>query len=779
MLEPEKLTGKRLGRYIVLEQIATGGMATLYKARDTTLNRHVALKVLLSSLAVDSSMVARFHREAEATAKLSHPNIVPVYDVGEEEGVHYIAMEYVEGKSLSEIIAEEAPLDPDRAIGIVEQVAHGLAAAHEAELIHRDIKPGNILIDRIHRKERARITDFGLVQVSEGTRITDAHTLLGTAQYMSPEQCCGDRLDVSLTHQIVEEETVPIGKLMPNLPRELDKIVRKMMAKKVGDRYQSADELLVDIRDYTRKLEEPPWLRALTRAIAAVAVLALIWLGYRIWISTRLDRVAGKLMAEAEAQFDRGMTAEAADRFEKVLHLAGNHREAKLGLGYCWAELGNLDAAEKMFLNAGPDEGYDREGLAAVKYARGEYEEAMKLCKEVATEFPERAYVHTIEGNIHYLNGKLDEAIKEYDAATRKKPLFGWHRAVTHSNLGRAYVDRGDTARALEHYRKATETYNSRFFTDYALALQKANRNDEALTELDKAREIDPDDELATLLKAEVERRKAFEADEERRSRISKRIAELDRMYREGQRLTQPARSDMWTSRPMVLALRINDLAGVRLRAGITEEVAQQLTKLLTEGGRVQPVERELMEGLLQELELGSSALVDEDTALRLGGLFAANLVGIGSMDLFGNDVIVMLRIIETETSLKKIILVEQFEKGTRIGDIARVLADKISAAVVDHYPLRARIIELTDEGGLTVNIGSKQGLQPEICMDVFTPATDRKGMTMRGKRVGRVEISSVEQNQAIARVIEGSDALQKGMLLVEVPTKVNLSGRE
>jgi len=814
MLEPEKLTGKRLGKYVVLEQIATGGMAVLYKARDTILNRHVALKVLLSSLCIDSSMVARFRREAEATAKLSHPNIVPVYDVGEEDGVHYIAMEYVEGESLSEIIAREAPIAPERALGIVEQVAHGLAAAHEADLIHRDIKPGNILIDR---KGRARLTDFGLVQISEGTRLTDARTLLGTAQYMSPEQCCGEQLDtrsdifslgvvlyrmlsgklpftgetpVSITHQIVEEETVPIRQLQPDLPPEIDKIVRKMMAKKVENRYQSVDELLEDIRAYLRKPEQKRRLHPVTRAVAAVAVVALIVFAYNLWKNAQLDRMARDLgimtpgppgtervvlaqvtgmMRDAEAQMDRGMTGNAADSFQEVLQLAPDHKKAKLALGYCLAELGEFDRAESMFLHAGPDGGYDKAGLAAVRYAQDKYAEAMELCKAVETEFPDNAYVHTIKGNIHHVNGELDEAIKEYKTALQKKPLFTCHRAVTHSNLGRVYLEKGDITQALEHYIKATDGDNPRHFTDYAVALQKADKYDQALMQVNRALEIRPEDELATLLKDELERRKAYHADDERRSRIRQQIAELERRYREGEQVGPPAARDQWTSRPMVLSLFVENAAGPGIRTVFRDLLVARLTQLLAEQGRVQPVEREMMEQLLEELGLGTSALADEDTALRLGKLFAANLVGIGSLDLFGDELTVTLRLIETETSLPRIVLVESFDRGAGVRQVAQALCDKITAKVASTYPLKGKVVDVADGGELIINIGSKQGLHEEIRMDVFTVATDRKGMTIRGTRVGTAEIVSLEQNQAVARAIESSTTLEKGMLLQEV----------
>jgi len=812
MIEPQDLAGRTIGKYTIIEQLGKGGMGIVYKGRDTVLNRTVALKVLPKELLSEPSMVARFRREAEAAANLNHPNIVSVYDVGEEEGVQFIAMEFVDGPSLSAIIAQQGWLQPERALDIIDEVAQGLAVAHEAGLVHRDIKPGNILIDG---KGHAKIVDFGLVQADDSTRITSTGTLLGTVRYMSPEQCRGERLDsrsdlfslgvvlyrmlsgklpfnadtpVATTHQIVEEDPVPIHVLRPDLLPSLCKIVARMMAKDVEKRYQTADELRQDVakcremmgsvtivrdgwhaglKSRFRTMLRKRWFRHLARLTAAIVAVAVIASGYTVWRYTQL----GNLVQEAEAYFDRGMAADAARGFERVLRMAPDHREAKLGMAYCLVEMGEFGRAEQTFGEVGPQQGHRDVGLAAIKYAQGDYDKAEELCNKAAQRYSDNGYVHTILGNIHFVRGDVDKAIQQYELALRKRPRFTWQQAATHINLGRAYADKGEYNQAMKHYIRAAETENPRYLTEYALALQKTNQYEDAMTQVDRALKTDPQDELAALLKAQIEQRMALEADEHRSEEFRERLNELVKMYGERRQAARPEFVDDWTSRPAVLSLAIGDLSGAKLRAGFKDLVVARLTQLLSAGGRVQPVEREIINQLMQELQLGSSDLVDQDTALRLGRLFAASLVGIGKMGLFDNKITVTLDLIETETSLKKIGVTVPFEKATGITEMAQTLADKITDEIVRHYPLKAKVTELKDEeASFLVNIGSKQGLKQGTEMALFAAATDGKGATIRGRQVGRAIISSVDQNQAVARTVEGSGEVETGMLLLELP---------
>jgi serine/threonine protein kinase len=178
-------------RYAVEKRLGQGGMATVDLAEDTELGRRVAVKRLFASLAGDYVFQQRFFREARLAAALSHPNLVTVYDVGEENGLPYIVMEYVDGETLAELMRREGPLPADRAVDLLLQVCAGLEHAHAAGLVHRDIKPQNLLV---RRDGVAKIADFGIARTIQSTQLTQVGTVLGTAAYLAPEQAVGEQV---------------------------------------------------------------------------------------------------------------------------------------------------------------------------------------------------------------------------------------------------------------------------------------------------------------------------------------------------------------------------------------------------------------------------------------------------------------------------------------------------------------------------------------------------------------------------------------------------------
>jgi serine/threonine-protein kinase len=253
------------GRYRLVARIGSGGMADVWCAEDEMLGRRVALKFLHERFAQDAEFVERFRREASAAAGLQHPNVVGVFDRGEWEGTHYIAMEYVEGASLKDLIARG--LSAGEAVEIVRQVLAGARFAHERGIVHRDLKPQNVLVDR---DGRARVTDFGIAKAGV-SEITQTGSVLGTAQYLSPEQAQGlevtARSDLysigvilyeALTGRLpfegdsavavalkqVSERPRPPSELNPAIPRALDAVVLRAMAKDPANRFASADEFI-------------------------------------------------------------------------------------------------------------------------------------------------------------------------------------------------------------------------------------------------------------------------------------------------------------------------------------------------------------------------------------------------------------------------------------------------------------------------------------------------------------------------------------------------------
>ena len=254
------------GRYRIARHLARGGMAEVYLAQDELLDRRVAVKVLFAELADDASFVERFRREARAAAGLNHPNIVSVYDFGQDDGAYFIVMEYVEGETLRDIIRSRGPLPPADATGIGADVAAALEAAHRRGIVHRDVKPGNVLIS-----DRVKVADFGIARAGDPREsLTQTGAVLGTATYLAPEQAQGHAVDprtdlyslgvvlyemlagrppfhgqtpVAVAYQHLSEAPVPPSRHNPDVPPGLDAVVLKALAKDPSRRHGSAEEL--------------------------------------------------------------------------------------------------------------------------------------------------------------------------------------------------------------------------------------------------------------------------------------------------------------------------------------------------------------------------------------------------------------------------------------------------------------------------------------------------------------------------------------------------------
>lgn len=263
-------------RYEIVGRIGAGGMSNVYKARDLKLNRYVAVKVLKPEFSADESFVKKFRVEAQSAAGLSHPNIVNVYDVGEEQGIHFIVMELVQGITLKHYIERKGKLDIREVLNISVQIASGMGAAHANRIIHRDIKPQNVIMSR---DGKVKVTDFGIAKAADSTTVTT--NAAGSVHYISPEQARGGYSDeksdiyslgitmyemvtgrvpydgennVSVALQHIQGNMVPPRQLNPDIPRSVERIILKCTMKKPDLRYNSAKELIMDLR---RALAEP------------------------------------------------------------------------------------------------------------------------------------------------------------------------------------------------------------------------------------------------------------------------------------------------------------------------------------------------------------------------------------------------------------------------------------------------------------------------------------------------------------------------------------------
>ncbi|TQR20877.1 Stk1 family PASTA domain-containing Ser/Thr kinase [Psychrobacillus vulpis] len=266
------MIGKRIsGRYKLLDMIGGGGMSNVYLAHDMILDRDVAIKVLRYDFSNEEELHRRFQREALSATSLTHPNIVSIYDVGEDGDIHYIVMEYVKGETLKQYIQKNAPISPVKSITIMKQLTSAIANAHNNHIIHRDIKPQNILLDE---EGKVKVTDFGIAMALSATSYTQTNSVLGTVHYLSPEQARGGtatkRSDiyalgivlfelltgqlpfsgesaVSIALKHLQTETPSIRAIIPSIPQSLENVVLKATAKNPNDRYGTAEEMELDL----------------------------------------------------------------------------------------------------------------------------------------------------------------------------------------------------------------------------------------------------------------------------------------------------------------------------------------------------------------------------------------------------------------------------------------------------------------------------------------------------------------------------------------------------
>ena len=325
------MVGKNLSHYKILEELGRGGMGIGYKAEDTKLHRTVAIKVLPSAALSSDDDRARFYREARAAASLSHPNIATVYEIDEAvpEGSKdddlrpFIAMEFIEGDTLEDRI-KKGPFKLDEAVRIASEMAEGLKAAHAKDIVHRDIKAANVMLDG---ESRAKILDFGLAQTTASTKLTRMGSTLGTVAYMSPEQARGEKVDArtdiwalgvtlyemiagshpfggdyeqAVVYSILNEDPEPLTAVRTGVPMGIEWLVSKCLSKKAENRYQTSSDLLVDLRnvDLTRSgisrtsgfisgahsTPAPRHSMKVTRPalwiVGDISALFIMWLGY-------------------------------------------------------------------------------------------------------------------------------------------------------------------------------------------------------------------------------------------------------------------------------------------------------------------------------------------------------------------------------------------------------------------------------------------------------------------------------------------------------------------
>ena len=354
---------QKIGKYEIVAELGQGGMGVVYKARDPFIGRMVALKTITPELVSDPEILKRFYREAQSAGTLQHPNIVTIYDLGEADGRPYIAMEFVEGESLQNIINRRARIPLAAKLKLVQQFCEGLGHAHKHGFVHRDVKPANILVTN---DGNVKVVDFGIVHL-ESTNLTKTGMFLGTIHYASPEQINDGRVDsrsdlwsvtcvvyefiaykkafdgsniAAIIAKVLSAEPEPLSRCCPGVPAELDTVISKGLKKNIEERYQSLDEMLGDLLPIARGLQQS---------------------------------FIGDLLLEAKDLREKGDFNGAQEKVRAVLILDNTHGEAKRLHSEISAELHRLAPATKAKRLVAE---------AEQAFSRGEYAEAVRILGE-------------------------------------------------------------------------------------------------------------------------------------------------------------------------------------------------------------------------------------------------------------------------------------------------------------------------------------------------------------------------------------------------------------
>jgi tetratricopeptide (TPR) repeat protein len=484
-----------------------------------------------------------------------------------------------------------------------------------------------------------------------------------------------------------------------------------------------------------------------------------------------LVRLAQRALQQRKNDFAQAVT-------QKVAQTDPENVEAGMVSAYASLNQGKLDESESTFARlaekGGKTQAAAMEGLSAVAAQKGQAQKALSLAQQVEQSDPSRGYVHVIKADVLYSQNKKQAAEKEYQKATTKNNIAPHHRAKAYNQLARIRAGQGRLEQAESLYGKAEtiDPYYIQATTNKGRLYEKQGRWDAALACFGRAQRIDKTDLFSLTLQQKLLAMLELERDKAEKERIDALVKDLAARYRRQQRKKSQKETDSWTSRPMVLSfVDFSEAGGLPEREGYSSIMTVQLADTLNASGRVQVVERLIVEKLLQELNLGTSELADLSTALELGKVLSAKLIVTGSLYYQNGAYLLTMRLIDTETTqIAKVITSQIAGTGSLQTDL-HWLRRKILSAVVQRYPLQGYVVQ-AEKGRVVVNLGAGQGVVSGVQFDIVEPSepVQYRGRQLRAepKVIGQIEIVSVESDFCRGRIIHTTRPVTRDDMLRE-----------
>ena len=484
----------------------------------------------------------------------------------------------------------------------------------------------------------------------------------------------------------------------------------------------------------------------------------------------------------AERQLQRKKYDVAIAFSDEVVKKDPNNTDAALVKGYAALKLGKVELAEKTFAQVadrkGEDEILGQEGLAGVYERKGEAKKAMALADQLTSKAPDRSYAHMVKGNILYRQNEPEKAEVEYRKAAGKQAALPHQKATALNKLGRLKANSGQYQEARELYKQAVDIdpYYIEATSNTAYTYEKEGQWGKALDTYRQALAVDKTDAFSAEMARKAQEMLVIQDSAKQKERMDRLVKELAKRYREQQK-ARPVDEDTWTSRSMVLTfLDFQEKGALSERDGLSVFVTSQLSNQLNDTGRVQVVERILVERLLEELNLGSSELADPETALRLGKVLAAKLIGTGTMIHLADGTLLSMRLIDTETSALPGVINLKISAGGSLQDELSKLNTEVLQTVVSKYPLQGYIVQY-EANRVMLNIGAKQGVKIGSTFEVIKEQApvEYKGKLLHGapRVVAQIEVVQVEPDLCYCKVLNEKESINRDDKVKERQSKI------